>query len=156
MIDYSTMPLWDREIDFISRARDKGSLPDPQYCIVWEDPEAKDKNGDPDYSIRITTPSSEWLAMAMHGGILPPVEVYWALRHDEAQPGFKYHTREYLLHDSEPMPVMTEEEAMEYLVQKDIPQNVWYDYSGNKQIIKIVRRNMIPTDKEYRSAWRLT
>jgi hypothetical protein len=149
-MDYSTMPLWAREQTFIADAKkQEGGLPKPTYAIVWEDP------SDVDEPARITVPSSEWLAMAMHGGILPPVEVYWALKEDEAQPGFTRHTRGHLLHDTPPIPAMTEEEAMEYLVKKDIPQHVWKDYRGNRTILKIVPKSFIPTNRSHRNAWRI-
>jgi len=145
-INYSEYKLWEREIIFAQEHKD---LPEPNYAIIWEDPRS------PDDPMKITVPSPTWLAMAMHGGILPPVEVYWELKKDEAQSGFKSHTRGHLLHDTPPIPVMTEEEAMEYLVQKDIPPHVWHNYNGNRQIIKIVPRNLIPTDRSNRNAWRI-
>lgn len=149
MTDYSTMPLWARELDFIPKAKAKGPLPDPQFAILWEDPDA------PDEQAKVTTPSSEWLAMALHGGILPPVEVYWALADDEAQPGFKQHTRGRLLHDTPPMRAMTEQEAMEYLAMMVLPPRVWRDYQGNRTILRIVSRAQIPTNRNYRNAWHI-
>jgi len=144
--DYSTMPLWAREQAFTSDHKD---LPQGKYAILWEDP------SDPDAPAHVTVASPQWLAMAMHGGILPPVEVYHELAADEAQPGFTRHTRGNLLHDTPPVPAMTEEEAMEYLVKKDIPQRVWKDYRGNRTILKIVPRTMIPTNRSHRNAWRI-
>ena len=149
MTDYSTMPLWARELDFIPKAKAKGPLPDPQFAILWEDPDA------PDNPACVTIPSSEWLAMAMHGGILPPVEVYWALAEDEAQPDFKQHTRGHLLHETQPVQAMTEEEAMEYLVKMVLPTRVWKTYTGNRTILKIVPRSLIPADRAYRNAWNI-
>jgi len=146
MTDYSKYKLADRELIFLHLHKD---LPQPNYAILWEDPDDLDA---PD---KITVPSPAWLAMAMHGGILPPVEVYWALAEDEAKPGFQRHTRGYLLHDTPPVGPMTEEEAMEYLVMKDIPPRVWRDYRGNRTILKIVRRDQIPTDRSNRNAWRM-
>lgn len=145
-VNYSEYKLWERELIFKDLNKD---LPEPQYAIVWEDPRT------PDDPMKVTVPSPTWLAMAMHGGILPPVEVYWELKKDEAQPGFRRHTRGHLLHETPPVPAMTEEEAMEYLIQKDIPPHVWHGYQGNRQIIRIVRRDMIPTNREYRNAWRI-
>lgn len=145
-MSYADQPLWAREHNF---TRDHPELPEPQYAIIWEDPE------DLDAPMAVTVPAPAWLAMAMHGGILPPVEVYWALAEDEAQPGFKRHTRGHLLHETPPVGAMTEEGAMEYLVMKDVPPRVWRDYQGNRVILKIVRREMIPTDRNYRNAWKI-
>ena len=50
---------------------------------------------------------------------------------------------------------MTEEEAVEYLIQKDLPPEVWRDYRGNRQILKIVPRHLIPNDRMFRNAWRI-
>jgi len=143
-IDYSKYKLWERELIFQSRHKDH---PKPNYAILWEDP------SDPEAPAKVTSPSPVWLAMAMHGGILPPVWVYHELKKDEAQPGFKRHTRGHLLHETEPVPAMTEEEAMEYLIQKDIPERVWKDYRGNRTILKIVPRHLIPSDRSFRNAW---
>lgn len=145
-MNYNEYRLWERELIFKQLNKD---LPEPKYAIVWEDP------SEPDEPLRITVPSPTWLAMALHGDILPPVEVYWELKKDEAKPDFKYHTKGYLLHDTPPIPAMTEEQAMEYLIQKDIPPHVWYGYNGNRKIIKIVPRNLIPTNREFRNAWRI-
>lgn len=147
MTDYSKMPLWMREIVYKENNPD---LPEPQYAILWEDPLF------PDEPARVTTPSPEWLALAMHGGILPPVEVYHELAADEAQPGFKRHTRGYLLHDTPPVSAMTEEEAMEYLTMKDIPPRVWRDYRGNRVIMKIVPRSSLPTERTFRNSWQVS
>jgi hypothetical protein len=50
---------------------------------------------------------------------------------------------------------MTEEEAMEYLVMKDVPPQVWRDYKGNRCILKIVPVELIPTDRTFRDAWKI-
>lgn len=144
--DYASMKLYDREAVFKAANPD---LPEPQYAILWEDP------NDLDAPCKVTTPAPVWLAMAMEGGILPPVEVYHELAKDEADPGFKRHSRGHLLHDTPPIDALTEEEAMEYLVMKDIPAHVWSGYEGNRVILKIVPRHMIPTDRTFRNAWRI-
>jgi hypothetical protein len=70
----------------------------------------------------------------LQGGILPPVWVYHELAKDEAQPDFKKHTRGYLLHQTEPVEAMTEEQAIEYLIMKDCPKSVWQTWNeGNKR-----------------------
>jgi len=146
MTDYSQYKLWEREAIFRHLHKD---LPQPNYAILWEDPD------DLDAPAKVTVPSPTWLAMAMHGGILPPVEVYWALKEDEAKPDFKRHTRGHLLHDTPPMRALTEEEAMEYLIMKDIPPRVWAEYQGNRTIMKIIPRHLVPTDRTFRNAWKI-
>ena len=73
---------------------------------------------------KILVPDPNWMACALQGGILPPVESYWELKKDEEQPDFKKHTRGYLLHETEPVGPMTEEEAIEYLIKKDVPSHI--------------------------------
>ena len=143
---YTQYKPWERELIFKEQHKD---VPQGNYAILWEDP------ADPEAPAKVTRPSPTWLAMAMHGGILPPVEVYWALREDEEQPDFKRHSRGHLLHETTPVREMSEEEAIEYLVMKDIPPRVWRDYKGNRTILKIVPVHMIPTDRSARNAWRI-
>jgi hypothetical protein len=96
------------------------------------------------------------MACALQGGILPPVEVYWALQEDEAKPGFKKHTRGYLLHNTKPIDKMTEEEAIEYLIMKDIPQRVWREYQkANRPRLVICKKDQLPSTREWRNAWRI-
>ena len=118
------------------------------YRVVYED--------SVDECAKILVPDPNWMACALQGGILPPVEVYWELAKDEAQPDFKKHTRGYLLHNTEPMPAMTEEEAIEYLIQKDVPQHVWKTWNeGNKPKMVICRKEQLPSTREWRNAWKI-
>ncbi len=135
-----TLKLWQREMAL----RDRGLAPvKPQYCIVWEDPD------DLDAPVKITTPSPQWLAMAMHGNVLPPVDVY-PLPIDNTGAVISGHR---LHHDV--IDAMTEEQAMEYLLQKDIPASTWAVPEGNRRRFVITKREMIPTDRRHRNAWRL-
>ena len=88
--------LWDR----LCWAKEKLQPYRTEYCVVWEDPET------PDEPAKVTHPDPNWMACALQGGILPPVEVYWELKKDESQPNFVKHTRGYLLHNTEPMPAI--------------------------------------------------
>tara|TARA_R110000782_G_scaffold95466_1_gene179469 strand:- start:6 stop:308 length:303 start_codon:yes stop_codon:yes gene_type:complete len=93
----------------------------------------------------------------MHGSILPPVWVYHELAKDEATEGFTKHTRGYLLHNTEPVEAMTEEEAIEYLIMKDCPQSVWQTWNeGNKPKMVICRKDQLPATREWRNAWRIS
>ena len=42
-----------------------------------------------DAPAKVLVPDPNWMACALQGGILPPVESYWELAKDEAQPDFK-------------------------------------------------------------------
>ena len=50
---------------------------------------------------------------------------------------------------------VSEEEAMEYLLQKDIPSRVCADNTSNTADYYICKRSMIPTNREFRNAWRI-
>jgi hypothetical protein len=101
------------------------------YRVVFED--------SVDECAKILVPDPNWMACALQG---------WELAKDEAQPDFKKHTRGYLLHQTEPVGAMTEEEAIEYLIQKDVPQHVWKTWNeGNKPKMVICRKE--------RNAWKI-
>ena len=120
-----------------------------EYCVVYED--------SPDEPAKILHPDPNWMACALQGGILPPVNSYWELAKDEAKPDFVKHTRgKELLHDMKPIDAMTEEQAIEYLIQKDIPMSVWKTWNeGNKPKMVICRSNQLPTTREWRNAWKI-
>ena len=141
---YADFKLWQRELIYRHIHKDHAHS---QYVILWEDPTK------PDEAATVTLPAPVWMGMALHGGILPPVEVYHQLAEDEAKPDFKYHTRGNLLHDTPPIDAMTEEQAINYLIKKDLPTSVWRDYKGNRTILRVVRRSVIPTDRTRRAKW---
>ena len=116
--DFKGTHLWDR----LCWAKENLDGVQSDYRVVYED--------SIDECAKILVPDPNWMACALQGGILPPVWVYWELAKDEAQPDFKKHTRGYLLHETEPMGPMTEEEAIEYLIQKDVPQSVWQTWTS--------------------------
>jgi hypothetical protein len=137
--------LWDR----LCWAKDNLDGVQSDYRVVYEDKV--------DECAKILVPDPNWMACALQGGILPPVEVYWELAKDEAEEGFTKHTRGYLLHNTKPVDAMTEEQAIEYLIMKDVPQSVWRDYdSGNKPKMLICRKEQLPATREWRNAWKIS
>ncbi len=119
------------------------------YRVVYED--------SVDECAKILVPDPNWMACALQGGILPPVWVYHELAKDEAQPDFKKHTRGYLLHQTEPVEAMTEEEAIEYLIMKDCPDSVWKTYNeGNRLKMVICKKEQLPQTREWRNAWKIS
>lgn len=142
--------LNEREAVFTQHVNNNGiKLHGGQYAIYWQE--------NPDEPAKVTRPSNTWLAMARNGGILPPVWVYEALREDEQSDDFVTHTkrgnrvgRGYLLHAAEPMPAMTEEEAMQYLAVKVLPRGVI-----ERGDFKIGTLDAMPADRKWRNAWRL-
>jgi hypothetical protein len=110
-----------------------------------------------DECAKILVPDPNFMAACMNGGIIPKIENYWALAEDEAQPDFKKHTKGYLLHDTEPMGSMSEEECIEFLIMKDISPSVWMNWdSGNKPKMVICRKDQLPQTREWRNAWRIS
>ena len=131
----------------------------PRYAILWEDPD------EPDAPVKVTVAAPEWLAMALHGDLLPPIEAYLAdqakvdayVAEHGSHEGFSWDQVGGAAHPyADPTGPMTEEQAMEYLIQKDIPRRVWDRPGSNRSLVAIVRRDTIPTDQTHRDAWRLT
>jgi len=119
------------------------------YRVVYED--------SVDECVKVLSADLNWMACALQGGILPPVWVYHELAKDEAQPDFKKHTRGYLLHQTEPIGPLTEKQAVEYLIQKDIPQHIWRNWNeGNKPKIVICRKEQLPATREWRNSWKIS
>ena len=138
--------LWER----LHWAKEKLEPIQSDYRVVWEDP------NEPDEPAKVTIPDPNWLACAMQGGILPPVQSYWELKKDEAQPDFKKHTRGYLLHNTQQVDKMTEEEAIEYLIMKDIPEHVWKDYDkSNRKRLVICKKQNLPGHRTWRNSWKI-
>ena len=130
--------LWDR----LAEAKTRLDPVQSKYRVLFEDPAT------PDEPAKVLVPDPNWMACALEGGILPPIETY---QHDRDVPDGQPKEHPY----AEPIGAMTEEEAIEYLVKKDIDPSVWRDYKGNRTILKIVPVEMIPSDRSFRNAWRI-
>jgi hypothetical protein len=127
-----------------------------KYRVAFEVP------SEPDAPAKVLIPDPNFMAAAMHGGILPDISAYLADRRTMdaykeehgSMEGFNWREQGGAKHPyAEPRGPMSEEEAIEYLIQKDIPQSVWRDYKGNRTIMKIVPVELIPTDRSFRNAW---
>ena len=139
--------LWER----LGWAKGNLEMVRREYCVVWEDPE------EPDAPAKVTHPDPNWMACALQGGILPPVEAYWELKKDENALGFTKHTRGYLLHNTKPIDAMTEEQAIEYLIMKDLPMHVWQDWDkANKPRMVICTKSQLPSKRVWRNAWKIS
>ncbi len=151
--------LWDR----LAQAKKELEPVQSKYKIVYEDP------NEPLAAAKIVTPDPNWLAAALAGGVLPPIEAYlhdqsvekaWhklTAKTSDPNQGFSWSKEVGGAHHpyAEPIGPMSEEEALEYLVMKDVPASVWHDYVGNKQILVIVPVEAIPTDRTNRDAWKI-
>ena len=111
--------------------------------VVYED-------GSDDGRARILVPAPEWLAMALHGGLLPPVAAYHLEPRDVGGTfvGPKDYWSAY-----EPIGPLTEAQAIEYLIQKDIPRHVWAPGSNHRMVI--CRRSQLPQTRTWRNAWKI-
>jgi hypothetical protein len=130
--------LWDR----LAEAKARLTPVQSQYRVLFENP------ADPEAPASVLCPDPHWMAAALEGGVLPPVDTY--LRDQGVADG---EPKEHPY--AEPIGAMTEEEAIEYLVMKDIPPQIWRDYKGNRCIMKIVPVEMIPSDRSFRNAWKI-
>lgn len=133
-----TQHLWTRLLEAKSRLKPVQS----KYRVLFEDPR------EPDAPAKVLVPDPNWMAAALAGDILPPIETY---QRDRLVPDGEPKEHPY----AEPIGAMTEEEAIEYLVMKDIDPAVWRDYQGNRTIMKIVPVEMIPSDRTWRNSWRI-
>jgi len=131
--------LWDRLADAKARLEPVQS----KYRVLFENPD------DLDAPAAVLVPDPNWMAAALDGNVLPPIDTY--LR-DQNVPDGEPKEHPY----AEPIDAMTEEEALEYLVMKDISPSIWRDYIGNRTIMKIVPVELIPTDRTFRNSWRIT
>jgi len=114
------------------------------YQLDWEAPCA------------IMHPAPEFMAAAMHGGILPPIETILAMNDDESRPDFVRHTLGAERDAAKPLGPLTEEEAVEYVIQQSIPREIWDGGSGsNSRRMAICYREQLPASREFRGAWRL-
>jgi hypothetical protein len=137
---------------------------------VWEDPNELDA------PMRITHPSARYLAQLMAGGVHPPIEAHHGTlllivskqdgRHRvcrrierekvrrELGPEFSEYLVDARLVQKETAGPMTVEQAVEYVIQKDVPAYVWKE-EHNRPMFKIIKRDQLPTSRQFRDAWRL-
>lgn len=130
--------LWDR----LTEAKSRLAPVQSKYRVLFENPQK------PDAPAAVLVPDPNWMAAALAGGILPPIEAY--LRDRDVPDG---QPKEHPYAD--PIGSMTEEEAIEYLVMKDVPAHVWRDYVGNRCVMKIVPVELVPSDRSFRNAWKI-
>jgi len=130
--------LWDR----LAEAKSRLAPVQSQYRVLFENP------AEPDAPASVLVPDPNWMAAALAGNVLPPIDTY--LR-DQNVPDGQPKEHPY----AAPIPAMTEEEAIEYLIMKDIPPQVWRDYQGNRSVMKIVPVELIPSDRSFRNAWKI-
>ena len=134
-------------LDRLAEAKQRLEPHQTKYAVMYEDTDMACCAG--------YHPDPNAMAALMAGGVFPPVWVYWELAKDEAQPDFKRHHRMHLLHDTPREGPKTEEEALLYLIMKDVPQHIWRNYEiSNSVHLKIIRREQ-QLNREFRNAWRI-
>lgn len=123
--------------------------------VIYEHPDF------PDEPLQVLIPSPEWMMAAMAGD-LPPICVYWQLEDAERRAiesgkhdGFQHSQEMWMQQFTAPrIGPMTEQEAISYLIMKDIPRRVWAE-KHNRPMFMIVHKDQVPTNREFRNAWRL-
>ena len=144
-------------IDRLHEAKQRLAPVQSHYRVLFEDP------ANPDAPAAVLIPDPNWMAAALAGGVLPPIEAYlrdqakmaaWCAENDPRK--FSWRAVGGAEHPyAAPIGPMTEEEAIEYLIQKDLPPRVWRDYRGNRCIMRIVPVELVPSDRAFRNAWRV-
>jgi hypothetical protein len=153
----------------IAQARDWLEPVEVQHAIPYTRP------GDPDGGMSICHPSGWCVAELMAGNIHPPIDAIlgqrlllianngehavvdyvdaeeWRrlngpIKHEAVVDNRRAHT--------ETAGPMTYEQAIEWIVMKDVPSAVW-SKRHNRLQFAIVPRSAIPSDRSNRNAWRL-
>jgi hypothetical protein len=143
--------LWFRLIYYAYALKPSQS----KYIVIFEDPE------DMDAPAKVLIPDPNFVAAALHGGVLPDISAYIADQKVLAEyeqnhgslEGFNWRDYNPQHRYAAPRGPMNHEEIIEYIIQKNISPRVWRDYKGNRQILKIVPIELIPTDRSFRNAW---
>jgi hypothetical protein len=151
MIDWSVAWKGTKLIDRIEWAKANLKRHDTEYCVVYEDIDMD--------TVCVMHPDPHCMAMLMHGNLMPPAWVKLKLKEDAERPDFTCHSdfNGHLLHETEPMGSLTEEQAVEYLIQTDIPKHIWENWnSGNKPKMVICRKEQLPQRREWRNAWHIS
>lgn len=125
------------------------------YRIVYDDPDNLEEPSS------VVIPTDQWMGAAM-AGLLPPISVYLDLNADE-QKAIEEGRHQNYSHDPDKFNLqytaprigpLTEEQALEYLVMKDVPKRVW-GKKHNRPMFRIVHKEEIPTDRTFRDAWEM-
>ncbi len=125
------------------------------FRVLFDDPI------EPDAPVKILIPAPSWMAAALHGGVLPPIHAYvrdaerYAAYCEKNDPTtFSWDAIGGAEHwTAPPIGPMTEEEAIQYLIIKDIPAHI--RAPRNRQHIFVVRREEVSSDRTFRNAWEL-
>lgn len=112
------------------------------YVIVWESPD------DLDAPAQVMIPDPNWMACALHGGILPPIEAY-IMDRGVAAGELKEHPH------AKPISPMIQEQAMEYMAMKNLPPLIVNAAPSNRRRFVICGRNQLPVAQNFRDAWAL-
>lgn len=125
------------------------------YRVIFQDPDDLEAN------TQILIPSGRWLKEAQEGK-LPPLWVHWKLAEDE-QKAIDEGRHESFKHDPSKLELLktaprigklTEEQAMEYLIMKELPKRCWAEVH-NRPMFRIVKTEQVPSDRTFRDAWEM-
>lgn len=129
----------------------------PEFAIVWETPMSDEE------TCKITSASPEFMAKALHGGILPDIEAYiedrkitdaWEAKHG-SQKGFNWkdHGCNHA-HTNSRQSAMTQEETIEYLIKMVLPTAV-QSLKGNRPYYQVAKRSSILKNRLHRNSWEM-
>lgn len=155
----------------IAKSRDEIKLFEVEHCIPWAD------QYDLDAPVRVTHPSPRCVAELMAGGIHPPIEalnsqqLLFVLDDGSSEvvgrldaPRYRAQHGDRIKHEivvensrahQEVMGPLTYEQAIEWIILKDIPMDVWGRQHNSPQYC-IVIRDALPKDRTNRNHWKLS
>ena len=111
----------------------------------------------------IMVPDPNWMAMALEGGYVPKIEAYisdqkrmkdWMLANPQVP--FSWSKVGGALHPyADTADAMTEEDAIEYLIQKDVPNYEKLVAKDNSLKLVICKKDQLPDTRKWRGAWQI-
>ena len=125
------------------------------YCILYEDPDR------PALPVCIVTPTDEFMQQAYNGELMS-IDIWLDLMRDENKAIAEGRHRTFE-HDPEKLRLqkegkragkLTEEEAITYLIFKDVPESVW-GRKHNRTMLKVMKRQNLPKTRTFRNAWEI-
>jgi hypothetical protein len=129
----------------------------PEFAIVWETPMVDEE------TCKITSASPEFMAKALHGGILPDIEAYiedrkitdaWEAKHG-SQKGFNWNDHGCNhAHTNSRQSAMTQEETIDYLIKMVLPTEV-QNLKGNRPYYQVTKRSNVLRNRLHRNSWKM-
>jgi len=127
-----------------------------EYCIIYEDPDR------PDDPVSVVNPTDEFMQQAYNGELMS-IDIWLDLVRDENKAIVEGRHRTFnhcpeklrLQKEGKKAGKLTEEEAITYLIFKDVPERVW-GKEHNRTMLKVMKKKNLPKVRTFRNAWEIT